>query len=752
MRRALILLPFLLSAAALAQPAPGAPLAPFGTDAALAAFGQDITAWQARINADFARGRAQQHLVYEAKARLRCDSTVALVVFPGVITPTPERAAVVAGQVVELWDGSALPYATVSFSDALTLQPDADGRFVLPVGASDLPSVRTVSASRPGYGTTAAPLALSPGDSVAVRLPLCVGQSPAARGVAQTVALMGGVVSMESNASITNVQTAGVDEGGIVKRHGDVLVILRRGRLFTVDVSGRRPRPVAAIDAFAPGMDPRRIWIDEMLIAGETVVVLGYNYRTEATEITLFSLGDAGALAYQSTYHLRSDDYYASRNYAARLVGGRLVFYAPLDASAEAWSAGVEGVLPALSRWDGGQDGRFVPIATATRVYRPARALTSPNDVALHTVTSCAVARGELDCEATAVVGPFDHTFYASAEAVYVWLADRGAGQDGRPPAVLYRMPVDGSAPRALGVQGSPTDQFSFLEADGSLNVLVAADSRGQWMWHSEGNHRGLALLHVALSDFGDGSRNAPADAYRVLPEAGYGDLTNRFVGGHLLYGRDDPYGYGPRGDETEATQAVVVDWRTGAVDSVAVPHGIERIEAMGDGAVAVGSAADGLHLTALRLGAAPAIAGAYVMPGAEQGESRSHGFFYRPTGDATDGSMGGEAGMLGLPVREAGDTRYASLREGSASVLFLENRAGALRRLGNLAAHPNRDADDNCRASCVDWYGNARPLFLGDRVFALMGYELVEGAVRRGRLREVRRVSFAPMQRPARP
>ncbi|MDR2625627.1 MAG: beta-propeller domain-containing protein, partial [Zoogloeaceae bacterium] len=33
--------------------------------------------------------------------------------------------------------------------------------------------------------------------------------------------------------SITNTQSAGVDEGGIVKLHGKHLVILRRGRLFT---------------------------------------------------------------------------------------------------------------------------------------------------------------------------------------------------------------------------------------------------------------------------------------------------------------------------------------------------------------------------------------------------------------------------------------------------------------------------------------------------------------------------------------
>jgi hypothetical protein len=45
-----------------------------------------------------------------------------------------------------------------------------------------------------------------------------------------------------------------------------------------------------------------------------------------------------------------------------------------------------------------------------------------------------------------------------------------------------------------------------------------------------------------------------------------------------------------------------------------------------------------------------------------------------------------------------------------------------------------------------VDWYGNSRPVFLGKRVFALMGYEIVEGQVAGDRLAEVRRVSFAPV------
>src|ERR1044072_7360698 len=52
--------------------------------------------------------------------------------------------------------------------------------------------------------------------------------------------------------AITNVQHAGVDEGGIVKVHGNHLVVLRRGRLFTIAINDGELNPVSAIDAFGP--------------------------------------------------------------------------------------------------------------------------------------------------------------------------------------------------------------------------------------------------------------------------------------------------------------------------------------------------------------------------------------------------------------------------------------------------------------------------------------------------------------------
>src|SRR5439155_26470551 len=135
---------------------------------------------------------------------------------------------------------------------------------------------------------------------------------------------------MARGESITNTQHAGVDEGGIIKLHGDHLVVLRRGRLFTVAMGDGSLKPISTVDAFGPEIDPRYTWYDEMLVSEDTIAVIGYSYERGGTEVGLFRIDRAGNLAYRSTYHLRSNDYYSSRNYASRLIGSKLIFYTPL--------------------------------------------------------------------------------------------------------------------------------------------------------------------------------------------------------------------------------------------------------------------------------------------------------------------------------------------------------------------------------------------------------------------------------------
>ncbi|MAE77989.1 MAG: hypothetical protein CMJ85_14090 [Planctomycetes bacterium] len=52
-----------------------------------------------------------------------------------------------------------------------------------------------------------------------------------------------------------------------------------------------------------------------------------------------------------------------------------------------------------------------------------------------------------------------------------------------------------------------------------------------------------------------------------------------------------------------------------------------------------------------------------------------------------------------------------------------------------------SRAAEGKCETSCVDWYGNTRPIFLRDRVFALMGSEIVEVSLASGRVNEQHRI-----------
>jgi hypothetical protein len=344
--------------------------------------------------------------------------------------------------------------------------------------------------------------------------------------------------------SVTNVQHAGVDEGGIVKVHGDHLVVLRRGRLFTVAIGDGALKPISAVDAFGPEIDPQNTWYDEMLVSEDTVVVIGYSYERGGTELGLFSIDGDGNLAYRSTYHLRSNDYYSSRNYASRLVNGKLIFYTPLY-----FYPGADDPFqsfPAVRQWHkGAKPDEFRRIVPATRVYRPETAINSIYGLALHTVTVCDLKNGGFSCEATAVVGPAGRVFYVSPESVYVWVTDWvRRGDQTRNQSMVYRMPLNGSAPSALQVSGSPVDQFSFLESkDGQLNVLVRSESGGDGMWAGEVAAGDVALLRVPLTSFSDGSQAASADRYRKLTKPEGWTFQNRFIGDYLLYGTGSGWG-----------------------------------------------------------------------------------------------------------------------------------------------------------------------------------------------------------------
>jgi hypothetical protein len=244
-------------------------------------------------------------------------------------------------------------------------------------------------------------------------------------------------------------------------------------------------------------------------------------------------------------------------------------------------------------------------------------------------------------------------------------------------------------------------------------------------------------MARVRFGDFGDGSGELPRGRYRVLPNPGPDSWSfhNRFAGEYVLYGG------GAYGRAQESAKLVVAPIRGGPVAELAVRHSVDRIDLLGRDAIAIGEAPGGLGFSTVELGAGPRLGDRYLLPDAAEGETRSHAFFFSPDPATPDGA----SGTLGLPVARRADPKFARFFGSSAAMLFLRRDRRRLAPAGELDAQTKGVADDNCQASCVDWYGNARPIFLRGRTFALLGYELVEGELARGRISEVGRISFAP-------
>lgn len=543
---------------------------------------------------------------------------------------------------------------------------------------------------------------------------------------------------------ITNVQEAGVDEGDIVKMWGDILIILRRGRLFTVDTAGGGLRPVDWIDAFPQGSSPDDYdWFDEMLVVDGWVVVIGYSYAGDGSDIIRFRLSERGDLTYVDAHRLSSDDYYSSRNYASRLIGERLIVYSPQYVR----GADPEAALPTLSWLDAGAVTGQRALLRAIDVHVDPEPLGQYGG-AVHTVTSCDLTARNFSCTASAVMGPPGRTFYVSNDAVYLWLSRYrpAAQQDGAADSILYRLPLDGGRPAAVSVHGSPIDQFSFEEdaEAGLLHVLVVNNGAGDAMWAPEFAEDAAALLSLPLGRFDEGRESVRSSDYRFLPRAPDNAyrLHNRFVGRHLLY-TSSTSGWGDGG----LTLLTIVPMDGGAEIRLMLGGSTERIEQMGRDALLVTRGEDVTFRTiALEPDSesqarwfSPRLTDVYVLPRSRGAESRSHAFFYQPDVNSPDG----EFGVLGLPViREYEQTDLEF--DHAADMAFLRRGNNRLRLMGMLESRPDLQRPDRCIVSCIDWYGDARPIFVGDRIFALLGYELVEGAPQERGIVEIQRVNFA--------
>lgn len=579
--------------------------------------------------------------------------------------------------------------------------------------------------------------------------------------IAQPSVAAASPVTQASAENITNVQNAGVDEGDIVKLVGRFLVVLQDGRLFSVDLGAN-----AGDLRFADRINVYRhsgedAWYDELLTTGNRLVVTGFNYGAQATEFAVFSIDENGQFTREGAYFLSSNDYYDTENYASRLVDGNLVIYTPLDVSE--LDPDDPPVWPIVRRWvgesplpDEWEKGRR--LFEASDIYRPIQSTLDPT---IHTISVCPLgsprAGDELECRSTAVVGPAGREFYVSTSHIYLWVwptyrwnvpasceASTPAEFDYAAEGALFQIDIHDGAARAQFVRGRPYDQLS-MDASGQTSGQ-AFQALSVWVDQTcdrDLDDLPLRFLSTPLSQFSVTPRAAPASAYTSLPSPDGTALENRFTDAYLVYGgRSSWNSYAPEeGQQPRAARVVAVPRANpAAFTSLQAPHNVIRVERAGNNAVLAGYRDDsGLNISLLDLRAAPRIANTALLEGRFESEGRSHAF------NSAIGADG--AGLMGIPtVLRQGESGRWWWRSQSSDLSYLTvDAAGALRSIGSLDVSENpQDPSYRCQVSCIDWYGNSRPIFIGARVFALSGVELIEGQVRRGAIAELRRVNLS--------
>jgi Beta propeller domain len=561
------------------------------------------------------------------------------------------------------------------------------------------------------------------------------------------------------NPEITNNQTIGVDEGGIVKQIGRFLVVLQDGRLFSADLGAGAGAPLRLadrIDVYRSQANAAS-WYDEMLVHGDRILVTAYNYREGASEITVIRMDRQGRLTREGRFLLSSNDYYSTENYATRIVGDNLVFYAPQALVA----AGPDGrfAWPRIRRAerDGEADAGEALIGPTDVYAPPGRA----HHNVLHTLSVCPL-RGAMDCRTTAFIGPPMRELYVSPTDAFLWIG----APDGLPwsidyanrrrqdcppeqvwesgetqAALLYRLPLDGGPVGAVALDGVPADQFAFDSREGRFRALLAREPAGC----AGGAARRLTLLDIPLAAFDDTIRHVSDRGYADLPPIMEGVLENRFIGRWLVYGgrtgSDSPL---DGGDARAGSTLVAVPLaRPSEAMRLALPHNALRIERAGSDAVVTGYRdASGLSLSYVSLaGARPRIAATALLPRRFESEGRSHAFNAWIRGDGS--------GLIGLPTTFRASRSNRDWSDSASSELSFIAVAPdkTLSHAGQLAprrrAGPSRRGGYLCEVSCVDWYGNSRPIFTGGRIFALMGTDLVEGRMGSGRIGEVGRLDL---------
>lgn len=550
---------------------------------------------------------------------------------------------------------------------------------------------------------------------------------------------------------ITNNQEAGVDEGGIVKKMGPLLLVLRQGVLHVIDTGAPARERFELLHSHPVVADDSRddLYYDEILTFSGGAILLGFDFVENAAQLFVFKLDASGSLEPRGRWQLKVDDYFSGNDSGARIRDGELVL--SLSFSADSL---LKDNWPFAARV--GSDGEAIE---ATRVD-----LLAPDDLqvldGLGTEPQVyAFLRCDLDellqqrlaCTRSAAVANAGASTYIAADGIYLadyswtaqawrrpdfdpWMARWTGPEPGDYASRVLRLPQNrAEAPTVVPTTGLPNGRFGFKETAGGL-YLIGSERISE---HAQRN----LLQYIPFSRF---RARTPSQTPAEIRASIKGEIaflrfdqTSAWLALEEAGGDDREDGEYQPG--TRRLHRLPLDG--GPIQYLPLPAPVERVELLAEHVLLMGSvyrAGDPQDMRTVLVRRDNAAVGPLGhWPGmAADLSSRSHSFNAARLDDGTE--------LAGLPVLAPDPPKGSRYyREDLVEDLLVFRRAGDALQLAARVDMQHTPSD--CELDCYGWYGSARFFAFGERLFTLSGELLKELRFDRGELRETGHLSLPP-------
>lgn len=530
------------------------------------------------------------------------------------------------------------------------------------------------------------------------------------------------------------------------------LIILRDDELFSINIGHQQEKTMLITDtvsAHKPDWD-HSAWFDEMLIDDGMIIVLGYNYDLDVSEINRFDLSDSGMITYKDSYLITSDDYYDEVNYATRMINHTYTAYVTAELDVD---KPFKEQIPRIARVSDTFTGNtteldWKPLMELSDIYFPIQSVLDPM---LHGFISCPLSEQEFSCQAAGLISSSQKAFYINQEFIYLWTSawkpeillhgdfktedtyydhvieqndfNKSIPKDIKSlnDSMVYRISLKNFDVDAVKINGVPSSTFSFHQYNNTLYMYNSIDNKEaelikipDKLFNKHGNHHAKIIKSLT----GTSSLQA----------------NHRFIDNYFVIGSE-------RDNASNIYQLNLINILSGHTKTISLSHSINRIEPISDMLLITGKTNElSLGISLMPINDTQNIQSFFLIDRLES-EERSHAFNFQQFDEIL---------LMGLSTKfkSKADCNKVSCFwdfQEPSDITYMGFNNHIIDYVGKLnSQHPPYE---DCGDACDDWYGNTRPFFIGTRIFALSGEELIEASLtRENQIIEINRIIFTEL------